>query len=112
MRAWLAAPLAALGLAAGGDGREEYTPRTHPVEADGDCRRGFAFQERLRDKAAVCVRPCRPRHLLLDDQARDRLRCVPTRRSRLWYRARLDADVRFDAGGTATGPRGDTIVTT
>ena len=75
--------------------REEYTPRSRPLP-DGEVCPPRLVQARTNPNAGTgerCARPCRPRHVLLSDFKRARLRCVPSRPSRLWYRAQLDADV-------------------
>lgn len=99
MLAWPAAAAAA--------GRDEYTPRSRPLPEGQVCGKG-QVQARTNPEPGAgerCARRCRAGYALLSDFAYQRLRCVPSRVSRLWYRARLD--VRFSGVFVTTSQTAD-----
>jgi hypothetical protein len=86
---------AAWPAAAAADEREEYTPRSRPLPEGQVCPQGQIQARTFSTPGSGerCARRCRVGYALLSDFSRERLRCVPSRTSRLWYRAQLD--VRF-----------------
>ena len=91
--------------ARGAPGDKEFVPRSYPRELGQGCRKGW------KPWGLRCWRPCPGTHAMLESvgedwmrkDSRNPVRCVPRRRTRLYYDLKLTARYHFEYGSHLVG---------